>query len=842
MPRAAQSNTPLAGLTLAELAQAKGLPLEFLRDDLGLYDARYERRPAVAIPYRDATGHEVALRYRIALEGQRFRWRRGDHPILYGLGRLAETNSPASLFLVEGESDAWTLWHYRLPAVGIPGAANWSEDWASDLGASSTLYVVDERDQGARTLLGALARSSIRDRVQVIHFEGVKDPSELHLADADRFAERLDAACAAAVSLEERAAELSLPYGEATGEHEPSSGRRQAAESNRVLKLAADGELFHTPAGEPFADVWVDGHRETWLIGSHGFADWLGYCYWILHQGAPREAAVKDALRSLIARARHGGPERDVFLRVGEADGAVYLDLADAQWQAVEITADGWCVVAEPAVRFRRGNSSLALPVPIVSASIDELRPFLNVADEAQWRLLVAWAVFAALPWGPYPPLILGGQQDSGKSTTARVLRALLDPDEAPLTTAPRDDEDLIVTACSVWCPVYDNLSSLDARLSDTLCRLAEGAGLQRRARYTDSEVVTIRARRPVIITGIGDLATRGDLLDRALTLTLPSLADTERKSEVEFWRAFEAARPHILGALCDLIVGVLRELPRVVLPVQPRMADFARVGVALERVCDLPAGSFLDAYEGNRAAGHEITLDAYPIVEPLEDLVEEHPFDGLATELLKALDDRMDEATRRMRSWPKSPNTLSNQLSRLAPSLGHRGLVVESREVRGRKTWRITKNEVSADGSAPSAPGAAWTEPSFTDGTIEWPAQGADGGADPLSGADPKWADDRFAGREGADGADGVPIHDRHPGHARDGEQPAPGQSVGADGADPSSLNPEEEREERESRAPEVADQPASAPIRCDDYLHHQSSHRRVDGRWICDACEVTA
>lgn len=345
-----------------------------------------------------------------------------------------------------------------------------------------------------------------------------------------------------------------------------------------------------------------------------------------------------------------------------------------------------------------------------------------------------------------------------------------------------------------------------------------------------------------MIITGIGDLATRGDLLDRALTLTLPSLADTDRRSETEFWRAFETARPHILGALCDLIVGVLRELPRVVLPVQPRMADFARVGVALERVCDLPAGSFLDAYEGNRAAGHEITLDAYPIVEPLEDLVEEHPFDGLATGLLKALDACVDEATRRMRSWPKSPNTLSNQLSRLAPSLGHRGLVVESREVRGRKTWRITKNEVSADGSAPSAPGEAWTAPSFTDGTIEWPAQGADPGADRLSGADPFRGRDPLADPEGADGADGVPIHDRHPGHARAGEQPAPGHAVGADGADPSSLNPEEEREERESGAPDVADRRAPAAIRCDDYQHHQSFHRRVDGRWVCDTCEATA
>jgi hypothetical protein len=570
-------------------------------------------------------------------------------------------------------------------------------------------------------------------------------------------------------------------------------GRRQPAESDRIIELATEAELFRTSAGAPFADVRVDGHRETWSITSRGFADWLGERYWSACQGVPREASLKDATRSLTARARHGGPERNVYLRTGESDGRIYLDLADEHWQAVEITAEGWQVVAGPPVRFRRGSSSLALPAPVTGGSIEELRRFLNVTDEAQWRLLLAWLVFAALPWGPFPPLILGGQQDSGKSTVARVLRSMVDPGEAPLTTAPRDDEDLIVTATNVWCPVYDNLSSVDVGLSDMLCRLAEGAGFQRRARYTDTEVVTFKARRPVIITGIGDLATRGDLLSRALTLTLPSLSDANRVAESEFWAALEAARPRILGALCDLIVGVLRELPSIVLPVQPRMADFARVGVAVERVCGWPQGSFLAAYEGNRAAGHEITLDAYPIVDALVDLAEDHLFDGVATELLKELDARVHDEIRHGRLWPKSPNTLSNQLSRLAPSLVQRDLVVESREVRGRKTWRVTKNEVSAERSAPSAPVEDAQTIACTDAANSPRNRGADVGADGVT--EPLWGAEPLAGA-GTDGAEGVPIHHRHPEHDQTGAQSVPDRARGADGADLSSSNLEEDRE----------------------------------------------
>lgn len=765
---------------------------------------------------RDATGALVAVHCRRdkADGSKTLRWEQpdgtpglGGRPLtalpLYGIDRLGDWHGP--VVIVEGEKAAKALVAAGLHALGtVTGAAACPGPTTLGELAAREVVLWPDNDAPGREHMRRIAAGLAGIAVSVRLAEWAEAPEHGDAADflaAGKTGEDVRA-------LLEGARAIPLPTPDPEGDEAgPARGRRQPAEADRILELAKESDLFHTPAGEPFADVRVDGHRETWPIPSRGLADWLGQRYWGAHQGAPREAALKDALRSLAAQARHGGPERQVFLRTGEADGVIYLDLADRQWRAVAITAEGWRVVAEPPVRFRRGSSSLALPAPAPGGTIEELRPFLHVADEAQWRLLVAWLVFAALPWGPYPPLILSGQQDSGKSTTARVLRALLDPDEAPLTTAPRDDEDLIVTAANVWCPVYDNLSGLDARLSDMLCRLAEGAGLQRRARYTDTEVVTIKARRPVIITGIGDLATRGDLLSRALTLTLPSLADAERKAEAEFWGTLDAARSRLLGALCDLLVGVLRERPRVVLPVQPRMADFARVGVALERVCGWPMGSFLAAYEGNRAAGHEITLDAYPIVDALADLAEEHPFDGPATELLKALDARVDDEMRHRRSWPKSPNALSTQLSRLAPSLGHRGLVVESREVRGRKTWRIAKNEVSAEGSAPSAPQVDAEATSCTDTAHNSTDRGADRGAEPLWGADPSWGGDPLADPEGADGAGGVPMGDRHPGHAQPGTQLVRAHAQGADGADPSSLTFQEESEESEESDSAAAD-----------------------------------
>src|SRR5205814_7582213 len=119
------SNTQLPGVTLAEYAAAKGLPVNLLLE-LGLSDALYLNRPAVRIPYYDEQGQDVAVQYRIALDGSdRFRWRKGSKVLPYGLWRLREARAGNNITLVEGVSDSHTLWHHDLPALGIPGASTW---------------------------------------------------------------------------------------------------------------------------------------------------------------------------------------------------------------------------------------------------------------------------------------------------------------------------------------------------------------------------------------------------------------------------------------------------------------------------------------------------------------------------------------------------------------------------------------------------------------------------------------------------------------------------------------------------------------------------------------------
>src|SRR3546814_15506586 len=81
--------------------------------------------------------------------------------------------------------------------------------------------------------------------------------------------------------------------------------------------------------------------------------------------------------------------------------------------------------------------------------------------------MIVAWLVASLRPTGPYPILMISGEQGSSKTTTARVCRALCDPNLAPGRAPPRDERDLISTAPTSHVMSYDNLSSMPPWLAD---------------------------------------------------------------------------------------------------------------------------------------------------------------------------------------------------------------------------------------------------------------------------------------------------------------------------------------------------------------------------------------
>jgi hypothetical protein len=351
--------------------------------------------------------------------------------------------------------------------------------------------------------------------------------------------------------------------------------------------------LFHDPNGTAFADLAIDGHRETWPIRSRQFRHCLRRRHYEETGSAASAETIRSALDLLEARAQFDAPERTAHIRVAEHDGRIYLDLADKDWRAVQIGPDGWQVVTSPPVRFRRAAGMLPLPIPQRGGSVEALAAVLNLPAPDEFVLVVAW-LLATLQWGgPYPVLVIAGEQGSAKTVLTKILRALIDPNAAPTRALPREERDLMIAANHGHVIAFDNLSSVPSWVSDALCRLASGGSFAIRQLYTDCDEVLFHAARPAILNGIEDVVCRSDLADRAMFLTLRPIADERRRTERQLWREFEVVRPRILGALLDAAAHGLRRLSRVQLECSPRMADFALWATACETAF-WPAGTFL--------------------------------------------------------------------------------------------------------------------------------------------------------------------------------------------------------------------------------------------------------
>jgi hypothetical protein len=471
-----------------------------------------------------------------------------------------------------------------------------------------------------------------------------------------------------------------------------------------LIRLARETLLFHTPEGDGFARVPVGKHLETLFVRRKAFKDWLTQKFYNEFRKPPSPQALQDAISLLDARAQFDGPEALLHVRVAGHKGRIYLDLADPGWHVAEIDADGWRLISDPPVYFRRSKGMRTLPTPVSNGSIQKLRPYINVGSDQNWVLCASWLLSALRPTGPYPLLILQGEQGSAKSTMGKFLRKIIDPSVALVRTPPREDRDLLIAATNSWVLAYDNLSAIPQWLSDSLCRLATGGGVSTRELYTNSEEAFFDASRPVILNGIDHLTERPDLADRAVILNLPTIEPARRRDEVQLYGEFERDLPHILGGLLDALSETLARFPTTRISQPPRMADFATWATAGELGLGFHSGGFLDAYRGNRADAVHETLESDSVATALLAFMEEFSskaeakyWEGSCEILRQELERHANDGVKRSKGWPKTPRGLSGRVRRLKTFLREVGfdVVFHPRGTNGQRLLSIARTDM---------------------------------------------------------------------------------------------------------------------------------------------------
>lgn len=476
----------------------------------------------------------------------------------------------------------------------------------------------------------------------------------------------------------------------------------KAKQADRLLELIREKARFFTGNdGDLYASVKMNGHTECYRLNSTPFNNYLSNLFYSEHNtviGAQARADAKAVMGFWCAERIES-----VYVRVAAGGEKIYLDRGTPDWSAIEIDASGWRIVTNPPVNFRRTSAMGELPTPVESDDASQLSLFMNV-DADQWPLLVAFAVGCMYPQGPYPVLILTGEQGSAKSTTLRVLKRLIDPSAAELRRQPEDIRDLMIAASNTWLLTYDNVSYLKDEVADTMCVIATGGGFSRKANYTDGDEYIINVMRPQAINGIGDFATRGDLLDRAIIITPPVIPENQREDEKSFWGRFDQMKPALLGALLHCVSTGLRNLESTKLQAKPRMADFARFAVAAEPGYNAGGEtSFIDLYLENREQNTASILETSPLARVVWEIVTNlgGRWAGKSRDLFTDIQAGASESDRRSAGWPGAENKLKSPLMRIAPALRKAGVDVQYRRSKTGGQWEITHTKPNKQGTS---------------------------------------------------------------------------------------------------------------------------------------------
>ena len=601
-----------------------------------------------------------------------------------------------TIIVVEGEKDANTLIDLGFVATcNCGGAGNWTKEELAQLGGAKVVIFgdFDELDPKTKKRKGVvaaneLANSLVMGIAKSVHGpvfmpNSLKDVSDYVAsgAKAEQIQELIDKAKPWHFKL---ATELNLVDSKKDNSNkEPTKQTTKETPAQAAARLLEDIEFFHDADGIGYASITVAEHIETYQLTQSGFKEFVNKTYYKKTKNVLSSQTLSDVLNLLEARAKHDGEEHPTFHRIARFENNIYLNLCNNNWEVVEITADGWKIIntRDSPVKFIKPKGAGALPTPQRGGSVDMLRAFIHLPDE-EWLLIASFLMACLKPEGPYPILNLVAEQGSGKSTTAKILKWLVDPTSTRgrlLRLSPRDEQSIFIGAKNNHVLAFDNLSGVRPWLSDALCVLSTGGSFVSRALYTDSEETILEAVRPVILTGIGDLATRGDLLSRSLIVSLPRLA-REIVNEEILWKALEASRPQILGGLLDGVALGIRNKDTLEHKPETRLADFECWAVACEDALGVEEAKFTTAYRHSRQTSVEVVLSNSPLPPQITALLKRKGgiWQGTSSELLADLEEFASERTLRQHGWPKTPNQLGKDMDRLAPSLREVGINFE--------------------------------------------------------------------------------------------------------------------------------------------------------------------
>ena len=463
----------------------------------------------------------------------------------------------------------------------------------------------------------------------------------------------------------------------------------------KLVKLAHNNAyFFKDPDSRAFAKIKKGEHREElYPLKSSSFEDWLSAINFKVFEEVATSKLKSDATEFLEGETKLSGKTHEVGLRVMGNEEYIEIDLGDKGWNSIYITKDNWRIRKHKKY-FYRNKSMKFLPVP----SRDQLDKdwagnIFNFSGNSQSMLIMGWLIGCFMPEGPKPMLVIQGEQGSGKSFLASMLRSLVDPVKADKTSLPSSERDLYVQAQNNYVLSFDNQRTLHKRHSDWLCRMVTGGGYSTRRLYTNSEEEVFSASRPIILNGITQIADQPDLIDRSIFINIPVIDKNTRKPEKELLNSMNSLNPMILGKICSALSAILRNKKKEYDHL-PRMADFAKFVSRAEEELGWEEGSFVGAINANRREAHEEMYEYDPLLSLVLELGRKNKnlafiFSDTTAKLFDVLIGMIPGKFQKS-AFPESPAALAKRLNGLKPVLREMGIVIKNNKSNGKRIKRI--------------------------------------------------------------------------------------------------------------------------------------------------------
>lgn len=405
---------------------------------------------------------------------------------------------------------------------------------------------------------------------------------------------------------------------------------------------------------------------------------------------------INQAIGVLEAKALYEGAELEVYKRCAEVDGVTYYDLCDKESTIIKIDKTGWKVDDDKQMLFIKKNnmSEQVMPIPC-NELLGLLNKHFRFKDEEDSILHAVSLVTRFISDIPHPIEVIHGEKGASKTTTMRMNRSLIDPAPRDVISMPKGIQDLAIVISNNYMPCFDNLDTISAEKSDLLCIASTGGGYSKRKLYSDDDETIVSFKSRITLNGINVVATRADLLDRCIVLTLDRIPEDERKEERLVWNSFNEDKPKILGAIFTILSIAKGIYETVELTKLGRMADFTRWGYAVAEAMEVGGDVFLKAYLNNQKKANQEAVESNPIATALIKYMEENlSFTGTVSSLLTILNQvaEVEQLDTTSKLWAKEPNVLSRRLNEIKSNLELEGIYYEINQKNHGRVIEIVK------------------------------------------------------------------------------------------------------------------------------------------------------